>query len=40
MNFMTKIKNAIKENDDDVIVEVMSSGVCGTDVHIFHGDIR
>jgi len=26
-------------NDDDVIVEVMSSGVCGTDVHIFHGDI-
>lgn len=24
-------------NDDDVIVQVLNCGVCGTDVHIFHG---
>ena len=26
-------------NDDDVQVQVKNCGVCGTDVHIFHGAI-
>ncbi|WP_320128255.1 zinc-dependent alcohol dehydrogenase family protein [uncultured Sphaerochaeta sp.] len=24
--------------DDEVLIKVMSSGICGTDVHIFHGE--
>ena len=31
--------NQVIENDDDVIIRVLNCGVCGTDVHIFHGDI-
>ena len=26
-------------NADDVQIQVRNCGVCGTDVHIFHGDI-
>ena len=26
-------------NDDDVLAQVKNCGVCGTDVHIFHGAI-
>jgi 2-desacetyl-2-hydroxyethyl bacteriochlorophyllide A dehydrogenase len=25
-------------NDNEVLIKVMSSGICGTDVHIFHGE--
>ncbi|MGE4585341.1 MAG: zinc-dependent alcohol dehydrogenase family protein [Sphaerochaeta sp.] len=25
-------------NDHEVLIQVMSSGICGTDVHIFHGE--
>ncbi|AEV30137.1 theronine dehydrogenase-like Zn-dependent dehydrogenase [Sphaerochaeta pleomorpha str. Grapes] len=25
-------------NEDEVLIKVMSSGICGTDVHIFHGE--
>ena len=36
---LTSVEKPKIVNDDDVLVQVLNCGVCGTNVHIFHGAI-